>query len=168
MAWYTWSAGDTLSAASLVNNFSVLSSSVNAITAGQIEDDAVTAGIIIADAVGEQHLNWGDAADSPGAMQIGKKTNTYQRMHVKGTVAVGATTLTYRTVTATFDDDIILTAGGVVFAATPVINWHLNTNDTLISVYMIGADTEEAEFLVYHATSIATAQVLYWEAVGDV
>ena len=166
-----YTAGQVLSAASLnADNVAIAAVLSAGITGDNIAADGISSGTFIADdIIGESHLNWADTVDGVKGMQIGKEANTYQRVYVHGTNAVASVTAANTvTVTITYDDDVCITAGGVVFAKIPHINAYVLTTDTAIGAFVVAADTANATINICATTTLATAQVLYWDAVGDV
>ena len=167
-----YTAGNVLSAASLNADNAAAYAVLNAgLTGANIAPDGVSSGTFIADdVIGESHMNWADTTDGVKGMQIGKEANTYQRVHAIGTSAVASVTnAAVVTVTVTYNNDVIMTAGGVVFAATPHVIPYVLTSDTAIGAFVVAAGTANATINVCKSdTYLTTAQVLYWKVVGNV
>ena len=167
-----YTAGQVLSAASLnADNVAIVSILSAGITGENIAPDGISDGTFIADdVIGESHVNWSDTVDGLRGMQIGKEANTYERYYVHGTASVASTTdAQVVTVTITYNDDVVVTTGGIVFAATPHVSAEVYTSDTAIGAFVVAAATDTAKVEIHKSdTYLTTAQVLYWKAVGDV
>lgn len=177
MGWHdfvTGTATEYIYGAHLKGNFDYFSSALDGgITAGNIDTDAVGAGAIAADAIGDSHMDWADTADSPKVLQIGKEVNTYQRWMIKDTITFATVTnsnfVTFVITFAGAGDNC--TAGEPAFAAAPHINAQIYTTDYNLNVGVYAAGATTAALIVYYtntASTVSTAQTVYWSADGDV
>ena len=175
MAYNTWTEGDVLYASDLNENFSLITADLNSITAGQIADDAINAGVMIDDdVITDGHLDYSDTVNGVGVLQIGKDRTTYEQMMVKGTQLITAADVTETSVEIAYANGDCATAGEPVFLEVPHIYVTAYTDmgtdgaHHLIDIVAAATDTCLVNLDIAGATTITENWTLYWMAVGNV
>ena len=175
MALNTWTEGDVLYASDLNFNFSSITADLHSITGGQLAADAVNAGTLIADdVVDETHLDWSDAVNGVGALQIGKDRTTHEQMMVKGTSLLTAANTTNTDVVITYANADCVTGGEPVYTAVPHVYvtayTDVGTDGSHAIINVVAAATDKCTVNVDLAAAGTFTEnwTLYWMVVGNI
>lgn len=180
MAWKVWVTTITtvLYASDLNDNMDYLSNLTTNITGGNLAADCINDGSFIDnEVIQENHLDYSDATDGIGVLQIGKDRTTHEQMLVKGTAAmVSNTAVTSTTQIVYFTNGDCCTAGEPVYTAAPHFNAWIYSNDSNIGCYVEAVATDSALLRVDldfkgdadGSSTLDVAQVIYWEACGNI
>ncbi len=170
MAYNSWAEGQVLSASDLNENFTLITAVLHSITGGQMADDAINAGQIIAnDIVDETHLDYADTVNAVRCLQIGKEAGTHQQLLLKGTGSVVInTTVTITDVTFTYSNADLAT-GDPGYLLPPHVCATAYTDDAAYVVTIKAVGTQSCVLQCGPGTdNITQAQGIYWMVVGDV
>ena len=170
MAYNSWAEGQVLSASDLNENFTLITAVLHSITGGQMAEEAINAGqIIAADVVDDTHLDYADTINGVRCLQIGKKTASHQQLMLKGlTAAYTTAAVTIIDVTFVYENADI--ASGVPgYLGTPHVIATVYTDDTdyVCDVKAVGT-TDCTIQCGPGAGDIITTQVVRVMVVGDI
>ena len=170
MAWNTWTEGNVIHAASLNENFTLITAVLHSITGGQMAADAINAGTIIAnDVVDETHLDYSGTVDGVGVLQIGKDRATHEQMMVKGTCQATIAAVTIQDVTFAYANADCVTGGEPVYSAVPHVIATVYTDDTDYVCDIKVAGTTQCTIQVGPgAGNIIASQTVYVMVVGNI